>query len=57
MIHEYPEEHEFDPEDLGHGTFGPDVVVGRHTDRTLASFSMTNKVRFQRIFSSLEDCG
>lgn len=37
-------ETEFKPGDLGHSTDGPDVDVGRHTRRTLASFSMTGKV-------------
>ncbi|BGP56924.1 hypothetical protein JCM8202_000879 [Rhodotorula sphaerocarpa] len=40
----YPEESDFVPGDLGHSTAGPDVDVGRHTRRTLASFSMTDKV-------------
>ncbi|GAA5825419.1 hypothetical protein JCM11251_006975 [Rhodosporidiobolus azoricus] len=40
----YPEEEEFKPGDLGHSMEGPDVDVGRHTRRTLASFSMTDKV-------------
>lgn len=31
-------------QDLGHSTDGPGVEVGKHTKRTLASFSMENKV-------------
>lgn len=38
-------ESEFPPNDLGHNMEGPDVDVGRHNRRTLASFSMTGKVR------------
>jgi hypothetical protein len=37
-------ETEYKPGELGHSTDGPDVDVGRHTRRTLASFSMTDKV-------------
>ncbi|KDE06449.1 gluconate 5-dehydrogenase [Microbotryum lychnidis-dioicae p1A1 Lamole] len=44
IVHEYPEEHEFVEGDLGHSTDGPEVDVGKHNQRTLASFSMTNKV-------------
>ncbi|KAM0746880.1 NAD(P)-binding protein [Meredithblackwellia eburnea MCA 4105] len=44
IVHEYPEPHEWDEKDLGHSMDGPDVDVGRHKRRTLASFSMTNKV-------------
>ncbi|KAI5474749.1 D-arabinitol dehydrogenase [Pseudohyphozyma bogoriensis] len=44
IVHEYPEPHEWDEKDLGHSTDGPDVDVGRHQRRTLASFSMHNKV-------------
>ncbi|GAA5938545.1 hypothetical protein JCM3775_002155 [Rhodotorula graminis] len=40
----YPEESDFPPDDLGHNMEGPDVDVGRHNRRTLASFSMTGKV-------------
>ncbi|GAA5874589.1 hypothetical protein JCM8547_002197 [Rhodosporidiobolus lusitaniae] len=40
----YPDESEFKPGDIGHSMEGPDVDVGRHTRRTLASFSMTDKV-------------
>ncbi|BGP72109.1 hypothetical protein NBRC10513v2_005497 [Rhodotorula toruloides] len=40
----YPDEAEFPPGDLGHSMEGPDVDVGRHTRRTLASFSMTDKL-------------
>ncbi|GAA5976416.1 hypothetical protein JCM11641_006005 [Rhodosporidiobolus odoratus] len=40
----YPEESDFAPGDLGHSMEGPGVDVGRHTRRTLASFSMTGKV-------------
>ncbi|KAG0658943.1 hypothetical protein C6P46_005563 [Rhodotorula mucilaginosa] len=40
----YPDETEYKPGELGHSTDGPDVDVGRHTRRTLASFSMTDKV-------------
>ncbi|SCV73749.1 BQ2448_6179 [Microbotryum intermedium] len=44
LVHEYPQEHEFVEGDLGHSTDGPEVDVGKHNQRTLASFSMTNKV-------------
>ncbi|KAK4050326.1 hypothetical protein OIO90_005119 [Microbotryomycetes sp. JL221] len=44
IVHEYPDEKEFDETDLGHSTDGPDVPVGPHTQRTLASFSMQGKV-------------
>ncbi|GAA6033794.1 hypothetical protein JCM8097_000344 [Rhodosporidiobolus ruineniae] len=37
-------EKDFHPGDLGHSMDGKDVDVGRHTRRTLASFSMTDKV-------------
>lgn len=37
-------EEDFKPGDLGHSMEGPNVDVGRHTRRTLASFSMTDKV-------------
>ncbi|BGP18257.1 hypothetical protein JCM10213_007887 [Rhodosporidiobolus nylandii] len=40
----YPDEKDFVPGDLGHSMDGPEVDVGRHTRRTLASFSMTGKV-------------
>ncbi|GAA5855002.1 hypothetical protein JCM5353_002018 [Sporobolomyces roseus] len=40
----YPDEGDFKPGDLGHSMDGKDVDVGRHTRRTLASFSMTDKV-------------
>ncbi|BGP50169.1 hypothetical protein JCM10450v2_006080 [Rhodotorula kratochvilovae] len=45
IIIPYPDESAFPPDDLGHSMDGPDVDVGRHTRRTLASFSMTNKAR------------
>lgn len=44
VVHEYPTEDEFIEGDLGHSMDGPEVDVGKHTRRTLASFSMTNKV-------------
>ncbi|KAM0790130.1 hypothetical protein ACM66B_005454 [Microbotryomycetes sp. NB124-2] len=44
IVHEYPDEKEFDESDLGHSTDGPDVPVGSHSQRTLASFSMEGKV-------------
>ncbi|GAA6017623.1 hypothetical protein JCM10207_001227 [Rhodosporidiobolus poonsookiae] len=44
IVQPYPEESEFKKGDLGHSMEGPDVDVGRHTRRTLASFSMTGKV-------------
>lgn len=40
----YNSEGDFKPGDLGHSMDGKDVDVGRHTRRTLASFSMTDKV-------------
>jgi len=45
-------EGDFKPGDLGHSMDGKDVDVGRHTRRTLASFSMTDKVS---IFSTTRD--
>ncbi|GJN92938.1 hypothetical protein Rhopal_005982-T1 [Rhodotorula paludigena] len=49
----YPDEKDFHPGDLGHSMEGPDVDVGRHTRRTLASFSMHNKLGnlFARTFA------
>lgn len=44
MSRSYPTEAEFTEGDLGHGMDGPQVDVGRHSNRTLASFSMTRKV-------------
>ncbi|GAA5922686.1 hypothetical protein JCM1841_001105 [Sporobolomyces salmonicolor] len=40
----YPDESDFTPGDIGHSTDGANVDVGKHTRRTLASFSMTGKV-------------
>lgn len=58
MSREYPEEHEFVPGDLGHAMDGPGVDVGKHQRRTLAVFSMTDKVciisaeKMRRIYES-----
>lgn len=52
FVFEHPTEAELEG-DLGHSMDGASVIVGRHVRRTLASFSMTDKVRDSPLFSSI----